>query len=54
MARSKQNHLLILAGITAAAFWLASDPHCSRGCRTMAEHLAEHGLEDLLGGIFGV
>ncbi len=36
------------------AFWifvagvvLLLDPRCTRGCRTLAEHLVSHGLERL-------
>lgn len=36
---------LVLAGL---AWWLLSKPQCNRGCRTVAEHLLEHGIEDVV------
>jgi len=32
--------------------WLMSTPRCSSGCRTLAEHLISHGLDELLAGLF--
>ena len=29
---------------------LLSDPHCKRGCRTVAEHLVEHGINSIIRG----
>jgi hypothetical protein len=40
-------------GLLLAAGWLLSNPRCSRGCRTMAQHLAEHGIDDFLTGLLG-
>ena len=34
----------VLVGI-----WLLSNPRCTRGCRTVAQHLLEHGLEGFFG-----
>jgi len=31
---------------------LMSAPRCARGCRTLAEHLISHGLDELLAGLF--
>ena len=45
--------LLIAGGIIALGTLLLSDPHCTRGCRTVAEHLISHGIEDLLAGLLG-
>ncbi len=46
MARESAN----LLGIALATFLvgaaLASDPKCQRGCRTLAEHLIKHGLDE--------
>lgn len=55
MARiTKQESVLIWTGVAAAGFfWLASNPNCKRGCKTVAQHLAEHALEDFLGGLGG-
>ncbi len=55
MAHRVKQDTLIWTGLAAAGlFLLASDPHCNRGCKTVAQHLAEHALEDFLGGLFGV
>lgn len=40
--------LLISSGFFLVGLWLVSRPDCGRGCRTVAEHLIEHGLADFL------
>ena len=32
---------------------LSRNPNCNRGCKTVAQHLASAGLEDIIGGLFG-
>jgi|HubBroStandDraft_1064217.scaffolds.fasta_scaffold60236_2 hypothetical protein len=46
--------LALLSGIGSVLFamWLASNPRCNRGCRTMAEHLLEHGIDEFVAGLF--
>ena len=44
--------ILVGAGLLLAAAVLSSNPRCNRGCQTLAQHLAEHGIDDLLGGLF--
>jgi hypothetical protein len=46
--------LAILAGAGSILFalWLASNPHCNRGCHTVAEHLLEHGIDEFVAGLF--
>lgn len=39
---------LLLAGLGVV---LLSDPKCERGCRTVAEHLLSHGIDDFLAGL---
>lgn len=39
---------LVLAGVAVA---LLRDPHCKRGCKTFAEHLFAHGIDDLVAGL---
>ncbi|HEV3480930.1 MAG TPA: hypothetical protein VGR97_01230 [Candidatus Acidoferrales bacterium] len=39
---------LALAGL---GWTLLQDPKCKRGCRTLAEHLLSHGIEDFLSGL---
>ncbi len=42
--------VLLLAGLTiAVGYALLSDPNCRKGCRTLGEHLVQHGLDELLG-----
>jgi hypothetical protein len=36
-----------LGGI-AFGLYLLSSPKCNRGCRTIAEHLITHGIDDLI------
>jgi len=39
--------------LVLAAVFLLRDPNCNRGCRTVAEHLLSHGLEDLVSELIG-
>jgi hypothetical protein len=39
-------------GLIAVALILASRPNCNRGCRTVAEHLMEHGISDVMASLF--
>jgi len=34
------------------AFIMTRNPNCNRGCRTLAEHLVSHGVDDLLAALF--
>lgn len=53
MSQAQQNALMV-TGIAAVGFIvLASNPRCNRGCKTVAQHLAEHFLGDFLDGLFG-
>ncbi len=52
---AKQESVLIWTGVAAAGFFgLASNPNCTRGCRTVAQHLAEHALGDFFGDLGGL
>jgi len=45
MKNQTQDHLLVGGAVLVLfALWLSSNPDCDRGCQTMAQHLAEHGL----------
>jgi hypothetical protein len=38
-------------GLVALALILASRPNCNRGCRSVAEHLFEHGVDDAIAAL---
>lgn len=52
MPKKNTQTLLVAASLIALAGLLSSDPNCDRGCRTVAQHLLEHGIEDFLKGLF--
>jgi hypothetical protein len=35
-------------GLVTLGIVLSSRPNCNRGCRTLAEHLAQHGVQDIV------
>ena len=39
---------LLLVGIGIV---MLQDPKCRRGCRTLAEHLVSHGIDDFLASL---
>lgn len=43
-----QNHLWWVLGSVALGLVLLSSPKCNRGCRTLAEHLITHGIDELV------
>ena len=47
MAKNGNTILLGLFAV-AATIYLMSDPRCSKGCKTILEHLLAHELELLL------
>lgn len=53
MLRKQENLIwggFVLLGI---GWFLSRNPNCNRGCKTVAQHLASAGLEDIIGGLFG-
>jgi len=44
----KEQHLLWVVGGIAFGLVLLSSPRCNRGCRTLAEHLITHGIDELV------
>lgn len=55
MSKAQQAALTTLAwtgGAFLFASWLLSDPRCRRGCRTVAEHLREHALQEFIRALF--
>ncbi len=47
MSRKDRHTLMILGGIAIGLFLLSS-PRCNRGCKTLAEHLITHGIDELI------
>jgi len=37
--------------LIAAGVLLSMNPRCNRGCRTLAQHLIEHGIDDFIAGL---
>jgi hypothetical protein len=53
MLRKQENLIwggFVLLGI---GWFLSRNPNCKRGCQTVAQHLASHGLDDIIGDLFG-
>src|SRR5882724_3469113 len=44
-------NLAVPLGFLAVGILLMSNPNCRKGCRTVAEHLVNHGLEDFIKGL---
>jgi hypothetical protein len=38
--------------IATAGYVLTRDPHCNRGCKTIAQHLLTHGIDGIIAGLF--
>jgi hypothetical protein len=49
------NEKLIFGGLLflATYYVLTRNPRCNRGCKTLAQHLLEHGIDDILVGLVG-
>jgi hypothetical protein len=47
MSKNEQ-HVLSILGSIALGLTLLSSPKCTRGCKTLAEHLITHGLDELV------
>jgi hypothetical protein len=47
MSKNEQQVWWVLGGI-ALGLVLPSSPRCNRGCRTLAEHLITHGIDELV------
>lgn len=51
MANAQSSRAIVIgAELVLVGLWLASDPRCRRGCRTIAGHLIDHGLREFLMG----
>lgn len=45
------NQFLVLVGLGVLGLWMLSNPRCNTGCKTVAEHLLTHVIDDMLGGL---
>lgn len=48
MSKNDQKKLFVAGGIIFIGILMLSDPQCDRGCRTVAEHLLDHGIEEFM------
>ncbi len=48
---AKQQTAVVGVALAILAIWLLKRPNCNRGCKTVAEHLLSHGLDDILSGL---
>ena len=48
MKKSDQQLLTVGAVLLGAGLILSRNPNCNRGCKTLAQHLLDHGIDDLL------
>jgi len=44
----KEQHAVWVLGSIALGWFLLSNPRCNRGCKTVAEHLITHGIDELV------
>jgi hypothetical protein len=51
---SKRNTQLLMVGLSFAAvgFALVSYRNCNKGCQNLAQHLIEHGVQDIVLSLF--
>ena len=45
------NLLVVSSAVLVIGLVLLSQPKCHKGCRTVAEHLVEHGIQDFLSAL---
>jgi hypothetical protein len=48
--KMKSNPGLVILSVIVG-MWLLSNPRCKRGCRTVAEHLITHGIDEFIAGL---
>ena len=46
----KNNPGLVILSVIVG-MWLLSNPRCKRSCRTVAEHLITHGIDEFIAGL---
>lgn len=44
--------IILSAVLCCLGIWLLQRPSCSRGCKTIAEHLLTDGLDEMVAAIF--
>jgi hypothetical protein len=44
--------IVYLLALGTLGYLMLSDPRCNRGCKSVAEHLMSHIIDDLIGGLF--
>lgn len=49
------NERLVALGVVFLFLWfvLTRNPKCGRGCKTIGQHLLQHGIDDILTGLVG-
>jgi len=47
----KNETVLTLLVVGGLGYVLLSNPRCNRGCRTIAEHLLSHAIDDFITGL---
>jgi hypothetical protein len=52
MKQNQEQLVIIGAALVGAGWLLTRNPNCSQGCQTVAQHLLNHGIDDLLTGLF--
>lgn len=50
--RNMNNKDAVIVGTILVGLLLLSNPHCTRGCRTVGEHLIDHALDEFIAGLF--
>jgi hypothetical protein len=52
MTKTEKGIILSL-GVSGFGLWLASNPRCNHGCKTVAQHLLAYGLNGLFANLIG-
>lgn len=47
----KRENVLFLFALGGLGYLMLSDPRCNRGCKSVAEHLVSHAIDDLIAGL---
>ncbi len=42
---------LLIVGMFLGGIALMSDPRCTHSCRTLGQHLIDHGIDDFVSGL---